>query len=377
MAEKKHQLIVVKIGSSSLTGEDGNIASTKIKNLVAQAAKIKDLGHQVILVTSGAIAAGFRRLGYQERPKTVPAMQAAAAVGQGLLIEEYTKHLLELGIVGAQLLLTREDFTDRRRYQNAFNALEVLLKKGVVPIINENDTVAIEELRFGDNDTLSAQVAALVHGDLLILLTDIDGLYTANPVKDPRAKRIDFIGEITPDIEEMADASESKVGVGGMKSKLSAAKLATLAGVPVFICSSKEENVLLKAIAGEAQGTYIKASANNLKTRLQWLAFYSDIKGTLIVDKGAADALKNQGKSLLPSGIVEVAGNFLAGDVVEVLDENKLYIGKGIAQYSNEDLQKIRGLSSAEIKRRLKESKTEAIHRDNWLGITKIRKGGI
>lgn len=374
--EKNNQLIVIKIGTTSLTEADAGISPKKVKRLVSQIGDIKKAGHQVIVVTSGAIAAGFQRLGYQERPTTVAAKQAAAAVGQGLLIEEYTKYLYALGYVGAQLLVNRTDFTDKRRYQNAFNTLMTLLKKNAVPIINENDTVSIEELKFGDNDTLSAHVAALIHADLLILLTDVDGLYTSDPHRDSTARRLETIEHIGADIEDMARSTAGKTGTGGMRSKISAAKLATASGVPVFICSSADDGILLKAVKGEADGTYFMAQPHNMNTKMQWLAFHSDVKGTVVIDDGAVTALRDRHTSLLPSGITEVRGDFSEGDVVEVVDEEYNYVGKGVTQYDNKSLNKILGLSTCEIQRILPGAKPEAINRDNWLGTEKI-DGGI
>ncbi len=374
--EKRMQLIIVKVGTSSLVDASGNVSSAKIERLVAQIADLRDAGHQVVVVTSGAIAAGFRRLGFPERPKTVSAKQAAAAVGQGLLIEEYTKQLFLRGYVGAQLLLNRTDFTDKRRYQNVFNTLGTLLKHGAVPIINENDTVSFEELKFGDNDTLSAHVAALLHADLLILLTDVDGLYTGDPQRDVNAQRIDVVEKIDDAIDEMAHSASSKVGTGGMKSKISAAKLATTSGVPVFICSSAEKDVLLHALDGTAAGTYFTPLPHAMNTKLQWLAFHSDVKGTLVIDDGAVTALRKRHTSLLPSGITDVRGEFVAGDVVEVVDEDFNYIGKGVTQYNKPDLERVLGRSTNEIQE-LFENKSEAIHRDDWLGTEKLDGGTL
>jgi glutamate 5-kinase len=374
MTTLRKKKVVVKIGSSSVTDAKGEISPAKIRKHATEISLIKAKGHDVIVVTSGSIAAGFKRLGYLERPRTVAAKQAAAAVGQGLLMEEYTKHLLDLGYISAQILLTRGDFADKRRYQNACNALQVLLKKGAIPIINENDTISIEELRFGDNDILSAQVAGLVHADLLIILTDTDGLYTADPRKDPQAKRIEVVERITPEIESIAGNVGSSVGVGGMQTKIKAAKLASLAGVPVFICNAQEDGILDQALSKTAKGTYFKACKTNLKTRLQWIAFHSDISGSIYVDAGAAIALEKRGKSLLPSGIIDLRGEFSEGDVVEVLDKDANYIGRGIVNYSSEELAQFKGLSSAEILKLKCDGKTEAIHRDNWLGNLKLKR---
>ena len=301
------QTIVVKVGTSSLTLSDGTMDAEKIRNITTQLAALQTAGHHVILVSSGAIAAGFSRLGFKKRPTKIADKQAAAAVGQGLLMEEYTKNLMAYQIPGAQILLNRSDFEDRRRYKNIFSSLSVLLGRGAIPIINENDTIAIEELKVGDNDTLSAQVAAMLHASLLILLTDIDGLYTANPKSDPNARHIDVVNEITPELTAAAGGAGSGNGTGGMTTKLSAASLATRAGVPVLICSSAEE-----------------------------------------------------AKSLLPKGIVAVEGDFKKGDVVSVFRRGSHeYLGKGIVNYDRPDLQKIMNEST---------SHTEAINRDNWIG---------
>ena len=225
MMEK--QTIVVKVGTSSLTLSDGTMDAEKIRNITTQLAALQTAGHHVILVSSGAIAAGFSRLGFKKRPTKIADKQAAAAVGQGLLMEEYTKNLMAYQIPCAQILLNRSDFEDRRRYKNIFGSLSVLLGRGAIPIINENDTIAIEELKVGDNDTLSAQVAAMLHASLLILLTDIDGLYTANPKSDPNARHIDVVNEITPELTAAAGGAGSGNGTGGMTTKLSAASLAT------------------------------------------------------------------------------------------------------------------------------------------------------
>lgn len=375
--EKKNQLVVVKVGTTSLTGTDGSMDAAKVAELVSQICDLRRAGHQAVIVTSGAIAAGFRRLGYTERPKTVPAKQASAAVGQGLLVEEYTRGFYEQGYVAAQLLITRADFTDKRRYKNAYNTLSVLLKRGAIPIINENDTVSIEELCFGDNDRLSAQVASLVHADLLVILTDVDGLYTANPQSDPSAKLVEHIDRIDDTIETMASGSCSGIGTGGMASKIAAAKLATAAGVSVLVCSSAQKDVLKKAVEGSAKGSWFEAVPKALGTRLQWVAFHSDAKGQLIVDDGAVEALGRRHTSLLPSGIIEVVGDFEKGDVVEVTDRQGDYVGRGIVGYDAVLLDKIKGLKSSAIEKIIGEKAAEAIHRDNWLGAEKIDKGEI
>ena len=247
--------IVVKIGTSSLTEKSGKLDIARLRALTAQVAHARDAGHQVIMVTSGAIAAGYSLLGYQERPVAVPAKQASAAVGQGLLMEEYARCLSDHGYVAAQLLLTRADFSDRRRYHNAFSALEVLLSRGAVPVINENDTVSIAELKLGDNDMLSAQVAAMVHADLLLLLTDTDGLYTADPRTDPDAKHIPFVEKVTPEIEALAHGAGSANGTGGMATKIRAAQVAAESHIPTVILAGDDPENLYRVFEGENIGT--------------------------------------------------------------------------------------------------------------------------
>jgi len=332
------KLYIIKIGTSSLTAKGGDLDREKIKNIVRQVSDIKDAGHDAVIVTSGSIAAGFRALGYTSRPTSVAAKQASAAVGQGLLMEEYTNYFAERGYVTAQILLTRGDFTDKRRYKNAFSALEILLSRGAVPIINENDTIAVEELKVGDNDTLSAQVAAMLHADLLVLLTDTDGLYTKNPSKYDDAEHIPVIERITPEIEAYAGGAGSVNGTGGMITKVKGASLATRAGVPVLICSSKDDNVIVAASNGLAKGTLFKADGS-LKTRLQWMAFYAPSKGNVFVDRGAANALLNKGGSLLAPGVTAIEGDFSKGDVIRIVTSgDHVQIGRGIADLSRDEL---------------------------------------
>lgn len=356
-----NKLIVIKVGTSSLTRPDGTFEPDRAANIVRQIADLRDGGYSVVLVTSGSIAAGFRRLGYGSRPTSVAAKQACAAAGQGLLMEEYTKCLIERGYVSAQLLLTRGDFTDRRRYTNAFNSLELLLKKGAVPIINENDTVAVEELKLGDNDTLSAYLAAMLHAGLLVILTDVDGLYTANPAKDKNARRIDKVDKITKELEESASGAGTSNGTGGMITKLRAAKIATRSGVPVFITTSRDEDAILKSVSGEAPGTMFTPH-RALKTKLQWMAFYAQSSGNLYVDSGAAEAITKLERSLLPAGIVAAEGDFRKGDVVCVYrTETHEYLGRGIVNYSHDEITEL-------IDSECPSGIPEAISRDNWAG---------
>lgn len=253
----RNKRIVVKIGSSSLTNASGEIDHERFDDHIRALAALREAGHEVILVSSGAVAAGFTRLGYADIPMTVKRKQAAAAVGQSLLIQSYIEKLNELDIIPAQLLLTRDDFTNRERFRNAFSTIMELLKRGILPIINENDTVVIDKFTFGDNDMLSALVSGFLHADQLVILTDINGLYDSNPKINPDAKRYDYLGEITAEMMEATDATGSKFGTGGMKSKLHASKTANSLGVPVFIGQGTGKEKLLEILKGAGDGTYI------------------------------------------------------------------------------------------------------------------------
>jgi len=364
----RKQRVVVKIGSSSLMNEDGELSKEKINHYVKMMIRLKDEGHEVILVTSGAVAAGFRLLGYPTRPTTIDGKQAAAAVGQGLLIQEYTEAFRNYNYTAAQILLTRNDFSNRKQYNNAYNAFTVLLKKEVVPIINENDTVAIDELTFGDNDRLSALVAGLIHADTLIILTDTDGLYDSNPKINPKANKFTNIEEITPDIEALASGAGSSYGTGGMSSKVQAAKLALSLGVHVYIGLGKSEEDLLNIILGNGTGTYFgHPTLHTLKKKKQWIAFHSDVNGKIMVDDGAANALVKGGKSLLPAGVKKIVSHFYAGNVVEVCNNKGLVIGKGVVNYSSFQLEEVMGDSLDSAKKQVNVDRAEVIHRDEWI----------
>lgn len=331
------KLIVLKVGSSSLTGADGAMSCEKVYAVCNGAADLRDAGHAVIIVTSGSIAAGFGRLGYSARPTALAAKQASAAVGQGILMQAYETGLTVRGYTAAQILLTPDAFTDKDKYRNAFATLQTLMTRGAIPIINENDTVATAEIRIGDNDTLSAQVAGMVHADRLVLLTDVDGLYTASPAKDPDARRLDVVEEITAEVEGYASGAGSANGTGGMQTKLSAARLATAAGVEVFICRFTGRSAVAGSVDGSVPGTLFKAG-NSLKTRLQWVAFYAKSEGTLTVDEGAADAVCHRHKSLLRAGVREVDGDFESGAVVDICLAGGERIARGLVSYSSAEL---------------------------------------
>ena len=364
--EKKR--IVVKIGSSSLTNSKGEIDQEKLTDHIQAIATLRKVGHEVILVSSGAVAAGFSRLGYSSRPVTIKGRQAAAAVGQSLLIQSYMQQLIPFDLVPAQLLLTRDDFSNKERYRNAYATITELLERGILPIINENDTVSVEELTFGDNDMLSALVSGLVHAEQLIILTDINGLYDANPRKNPLAKRLDILHEITDEMLLVADGTGSKVGTGGMLSKLIAAKTALSLGVRVFIGHGKGKQKLVEILEGDGDGTYIGTDVlTSITSNKQWISFHSVVSGKVYVDKGAEDALLFYGKSLLPAGIYAVTGLFEKGDVVEVFGTNGL-IGKGEVLYSSEEILRVMGKRSEDL-RQLSMFTIEVIHRDKWVKV--------
>lgn len=367
--------IVVKIGSSSLTRNDGSLCREKLAEHAAAIAKLKKAGHDVVLVSSGAVSAGFSDLGYPAYPVSIASKQASAAVGQGLLVYAYTEEFRKHGMVSAQLLLTRSDFLKKEQISNANATLTELLKRNVIPIINENDPVSIEELTFGDNDMLSALVSGLVHADYLIILTDIDGVYDSNPHTNIAAVRYDFLPTISEElIESTGSTSNSKVGTGGMKSKLIAAKTALSLGVQTFIGTGSGEDKLSIILEQRGNGTYIGTDdCDSLQTPKQWIALHSIVSGKITVDEGAKNAILFEGKSLLPVGICKIDGQFASGDVVEIVDQADQVIGKGQVNYSSEELQQIKRLTSHEAMLITKGDHPEVIHRDNWVSIEKLQ----
>ncbi|MBM7572294.1 glutamate 5-kinase [Aquibacillus albus] len=370
MAKKR---IVVKIGSSSLTNKYGGLSRAKLKEHAEAIAMLKQNNYEVILISSGAVSAGFSDLGYPARPVTVSGKQAAAAVGQGLLVQAYTDLFKSYQMVTAQLLITRDVFVNQEQYSNVYNTLTELLKRSVLPIINENDTVAIDELTFGDNDMLSALVSGLVSADFLIMLTDINGLYDVNPQINPQAKRYDFLPVINDQlIDQTKSESGSKFGTGGMKSKLLAAKTALSLGVNVFVGTGSGNEKLIEIVDGKGDGTYIGENQNHsLRKQKQWIAFHSPVSGQLVIDKGAEQAILKGGKSLLPAGIVAINGAFLAGEVVEISNGDTI-IAKGLVNYSWNELAAIKGLGSEVAMKKTKRSKPEAIHRDQLVILKEV-----
>lgn len=361
------QRIVVKIGSSSLTSDEGGLNRAQIGFFAGELSRLQDQGYNVVLVTSGAVAAGFRQIGYARRPKALHEKQASAAVGQALLMQCYNEAFAGHGHAVAQILLTRSDFSNRKRIHNALMTLQELLDHRIVPIINENDTVAVDELKFGDNDSLSALVANLLKAHRLLIMTDTDGLYTDDPRKNAKARRIDRVDEISADIYRIAGGSGSSVGTGGMRSKIEAARIATSGGVSVFIGRACEPGDLLLAALGEGKGTYFDTSAHTLSTKKQWIGFHSEAHGKVLVDAGAERALLDEGRSLLPAGVTDVTGDFHPGDVVEVADAQGRTLGRGVVNYHSWQLKAVAGLSTDEVRKRVEVPRIEVVHRDEWI----------
>lgn len=365
-ALKNAKRIIVKVGTSTLTYENGLLNLEKIELLVRQMADLSNQGKEVILVSSGAVGAGMPVLGFTERPKDIAVKQATAAVGQGLLLQLYEKLFREYGIIVGQVLLTRADSVMKSRYANLRNTLKSLLELRVIPIINENDVVAIDELKIGDNDTLSAMVASIVEADILIILSDIEGLYTENPHNNPNAKLISTVEELTPEVIALAGGAGSALGTGGMRTKMDAAEIAINSGVHMVIASGQRENVLREIMKGNNVGTWFLAANNKPHMKKRWIAFGAKIKGCLYVDKGCAEAILYTGSSLLAVGITDVTGQFDKSDIVSIRygDEE---IGRGIIDFSNADVEKIKGLKMDEIPAILGEEHQEVavIHRDN------------
>lgn len=366
LAEAKR--VVVKVGTSTLTHQTGKLNLWRIEKLVRELADLANQGKEMILVSSGAVGAGMDRLGLKEKPKTIPEKQAAAAVGQGILMHTYEKLFGEYGQVAAQVLLTREDSVKRSRYTNSRNTLLSLLQMGVIPIINENDAVAIDELKIGDNDTLSAMVASVVDADLLIILSDIEGVYTANPQTHPDATLIPEIHDITPDVEALAGGPGSLRGTGGMYTKIQAAKIAVSSGVTMVIASGARDGVIRDVLSGASVGTLFTSKENRLQVRKRWLAFGARIHGSITVDAGCAKALIAGGSSLLAAGVRAVAGEFEHGNTISVLTEDGREIARGIANYNAEETKRIMGAHTPEIAGLLGyKTYDEIIHRDNMV----------
>ncbi len=363
---KKAKRIVVKIGSSLLTNGGQGLNVPAIAAWVEQMADLRTAGRDVVLVSSGSVAEGMSRLGLSSRPSTLHELQAAASVGQMGLIRNFENKFQRHGLLTAQVLLTHDDLSDRQRYLNARSTLLTLLDFNVVPVVNENDAVATDEIRFGDNDTLAALVANLVEADLLIILTDQPGLFDADPGIDRNASLIDQASVDEPLLDQVAGGSRSGLGRGGMFTKIRAARLAARSGAATIIVSGKPEGVISRVVAGEKLGTYLLPNIAKFAARKQWLAGQLQCKGELILDDGAARFLKDQGKSLLAVGVVGVSGDFVRGDLVRCVDRQQREIARGLVNYNVDEVRKIAGKKSAEFEKILGYADDEElIHRDN------------
>jgi glutamate 5-kinase len=363
---KNARRIVLKIGSRVLTAKGRNLSQAVFDRMGREVSAAKKNGSEIILVSSGAIAAGMGRLGMTEKPKTMPQKQAAAAIGQSALMWNYERAFSFFGEKVAQVLLTRDDLSNRNRYLNARNTLLTLLEFRVIPIINENDTVVVQEIKFGDNDNLSALVTNLVHADLLILLSDIEGLYDRDPRLNKNARLIPRVDHITPEMEKKASGTLSPISIGGMVTKLQAARKAALFGVPTILANGMKEGILQRILQGADEGTLFTSEVNKLTSRKHWIAFTLEPAGKILVDEGAKKAILQRGKSLLPSGVIGTEGKFSVGDPVVLTDLRGNEFAKGLVNYGSTEISKIQGRKTTEIESRLGyKYNDEVIHRDD------------
>jgi glutamate 5-kinase len=360
--------IVVKVGSSLVTNEGRGLDEAAIGEWCRQLALLSAQGKEVVMVSSGAIAEGMKRLGWTTRPSEVPALQAAAAVGQMGLAQMYETKLRENGMGSAQVLLTHADLADRERYLNARSTLLTLLQHRVLPVINENDTVVNDEIKFGDNDTLGALVANLIEADVLVILTDQKGLYTADPRKDPAATFVHEARAGDPTLETMAGGAGSSIGKGGMITKILAAKRAAGSGASTVIAWGREPDALLRLAQGDNMGTMLVAQTAKQQARKQWMADHLQLRGSVTVDAGAAHKVQTEGKSLLPIGMTGVAGDFSRGDVIAIRDEHGVEIGRGLANYASAEARLLCRKPSHEYEALLGyTAEPEMVHRDNLI----------
>ncbi len=358
--------LVVKVGSSLVTNNGAGLDQTAIADWARQIAQLKQQGKQVVLVSSGAIAEGMQRLNWKQRPKSMHELQAAAAVGQMGLIQVYESSFRQYGLHTAQILLTHDDLANRKRYLNARSTLRTLLELDVIPIINENDTVVTDEIRFGDNDSLAALVTNLLEADVLVIMTDQAGLYSADPRKDANATLVAQGKAGDPQLEKMAGGTGSSISKGGMATKITAAKRAARSGAHTIIASGHEPDVLVRLSQGEMIGTQLITEKMQTAARKQWLADHLQVRGKLCLDEGAVSALRDTGKSLLPIGVYDLSGNFDRGEIVSCLDKQGPEVSRGLVNYSAAEIKKIMRHASAEIESILGYvDEPELIHRDN------------
>jgi len=362
------QRIIIKVGSSLVTNQGEGLDQKAIASWVEQIAHLVKSGKEIVLVTSGAVAEGMQRLGWKARPTLINELQAAAAIGQMGLVQIYEKNFSQHALKAAQILLTHDDLADRKRYLNARSTLNTLLELKVIPIINENDTVVTDEIRFGDNDTLASLVANLIEADLLVILTDQPGLFSEDPRKNKEAKLIQHSVAGDLSLEVMAGGAGSSIGTGGMLTKVLAAKRASRSGAHTIIASGKEENILIRLSQGEMIGTHLESKQLKVAARKQWLADHLQLRGKLVLDDGAVEALKKEGKSLLPIGVIKVEGDFDRGEVVLCLDKEGREIARGLINYNAIETKKIMGKPTNSIENLLGYiDQPSLIHRDNLI----------
>ena len=358
--------LIVKLGSSIVAADDGELRADVLDSVCEQVARLEQDGERVVMVTSGAIARGMRLLELPARPRAMDELQSASAIGQGDLFRAYESRLAQHGTRAAQVLLTAADIAARTNYLNARRTLRRLIEWGVVPVVNENDTTATDEITFGDNDFLAAQVALLLEARLLVLLTNVEGLLSGDPRTDPAAELIGEVSEFSR-LEGLEIGDRTSVfGSGGMRSKVAAAEMASEAGIPAVICNGTSEGTLLAAAGGEACGTRFAAGEGRTSSFKLWLKYAKPVRGRLVVDAGAARVLRESGSSLLPVGIASVEGSFEAGDAIDVASDGET-IGKGISEYSSRELLQVIGMQSAQVRELLPHAAEEVVHRDRFV----------
>jgi len=365
----KVKKVVVKIGTGVLTTDDGYVDKEQIQRLAGQVVELKKMGYDVVVVSSGAIGSGMGELGIEKRPSTLPELQAVAAIGQSKLIGTYDECFKLHGYHAAQILLTREDFEDRQRYLNTCNTIHTLFQMNAIPVVNENDTISVDEIKFGDNDALSALVTNLLNAELLIILSSVDGLYDRFPTAKSKAAVVPMVENISHEVKQLAFDSKTARGVGGMQTKLEAASVVTNAGEAVIIANGRMDNVLKKIVQCENVGTLFLPKEEKLTSRKRWIGYTIKPKGKIYVDDGAMHALAEKGKSLLASGIVAAEGAFSKGDIVSVCKrEDRTIFARGLTNYSSEEIEKIKGCSTSHIAKVLGyKLYDEVIHRDNMV----------
>lgn len=361
--------VVIKIGTNLLTLDENTLNESFLSHIVEQIAEIFKKGFELVVVTSGAIACGRSLIQFPKETKNIPVKQVLAAVGQSILMQEYVRLFRDHNIVVAQILLTELDVSKRENFFNTRNILQRLLSLRIVPIVNENDVVAYKEIKFEDNDTLSARLAAMIDADMLILLTDVEGLYEENPKKNAQAKLIKRVEKITPEIIKMASGTNSKKSLGGMKSKVNAANYAVMSGIDTIIAHGREKNILIDILEKkEKKGTFFVAACSKKEGRKKWMQPQINKNTSIFIDNGACRALHEKGSSLLPKGVKKVKGTFHRGDVIQIMNEKGMEVGYGIVNYDSEDLERILGRHSSEIATILKACfEPEVVHRDNLI----------